>query len=86
MVAPMVNQMDGCCATECTQNEKEQKQTTETCPFGLCCCNYCIACYPVPGSIEFTDVLTDSQKIHLVNEKPSSNYLSDSWHPPETNV
>lgn len=79
----MVKQFDSCCDTTCTENKNEKKQTSETCPFGLCCCNYCIACCSAPSTIEFTVILTDSQKIRQENEKPESSYLSDSWHPPE---
>lgn len=82
-VGSVVNQMDWFCDVVCTDSEKEKQPSSDSCPFGICCCNCFIPCYPATSSIQFIEVLKETNKNRHVNEKPMSNYLSDCWHPPE---
>ncbi len=79
---PAINQIN-LCDVVCCETEKEKAPADDACPFGVCCCNCCMPCCASTFSIQFRNFSSETNLQIPADEKPVSNYLSDSWHPPE---
>ncbi|HEY1054269.1 hypothetical protein [Emticicia sp. TH156] len=64
------------------KEDSEKGCTKADCgPFTIC--SYCCILPMDRLVFSFSDFLQEIEKARLIDENISSNYISDSWHPPE---